>query len=105
MVDSRSKVKDKKKSLTTSSIDNSQTEMKSGKSQSKEEKHVEFDSKLEISPDSNLKSDTAVSPDLNIVSVENESGERSHPNVEWHRILSYYLNISNWVSRRNINGS
>ena len=83
MVDSRSKVKDKKKSLTTSSIDNSQTEMKSGKSQSKEEKHVEFDSKLEVSPDSNLKSDTAVSPDLNIVNVENESvGERSHPNVE-----------------------
>ena len=83
MVDSKSKVKDKRKSLTTPSIDNSQTEMKSGKFQSKEEKHVEFDSKLEISPDSNLKSDTVASPDLNNVDVEDESvGERSHPNVE-----------------------
>ena len=82
MVDSKSKVKDKK-SLTTSSIDNSQTEMKSEKFQSKEEKHVEFDSRLEISPDSTLKSDTVVSPDLNNVDVEDESvGERSHPDVE-----------------------
>ena len=40
MVDSKPKVKDKKKSLTTSSIDNSQTEMKSENFQSKEEKHV-----------------------------------------------------------------
>ena len=86
MVDSKSKVKGKKKSLTTSSIDNSQTEMKSEKFQSKEEKNVEFDSKLEISPDSTLKSDTVVSPDLNIVNnvdVEDESvRERSHPHVE-----------------------
>ena len=72
MVDSKSKVKDKKKSLTTSSIDKSQTEMKSEKFQSKEEKHVELDSKLGISPDSTLKSDTVVSPDLNIVNVEDE---------------------------------
>ena len=83
MVDSKSKVKDKKKPLTKSSTDNSQTEMKSEKSQSKEEKHVEFYSKLEISPDSTLKSDTVVSPGSNIVNVEDESvGERSHPNVE-----------------------
>ena len=83
MVDSKSKVKDKRKSLTTPSIDNSQTEMKSGKFQSKEEKHVEYDSKLEISPDSALKSDTVVSPDSKIVNVEDESvGERSHPIVE-----------------------
>ena len=72
MVDSKSKVMDKKKSLTTSSMDNSQTEMKSKTFQSKEEKHVEFDSKLEISPDSTLKSDTVVSPDSNIVNVEDE---------------------------------
>ena len=79
MVDSKSEVKDKKKSLTTYSIDNSQTEMKSEKFKSKEEKHVKFDSKLEISPDSTLKPDTAVSPDLNNVDVEDESvGERSH---------------------------
>ena len=58
MVDFKSKVKDKKKSLTTSSTDNSQTEMKSEKFQSKEENHAEFDSKL----DSNL----------NIVNVEGE---------------------------------
>ena len=83
MVDSKSKVKDKKKSLTTSSVDNSQTEMKSEKFQSKEEKHVEFDSKLEISPDSTIKSDTVVSPDLNNGNVEDESdGEKSHPEVE-----------------------
>ena len=83
MVDSKSKVKDKNKSLTKSSTDNSQTEMKSEKFQFKEEKHVEFDSKLEISPDSTLKSDTVVSPDSNIVNVEGESvGEKSHPNVE-----------------------
>ena len=83
MVDSKSKVMDEKKSLTKSSADNSQTEMKSEKFQSKEEKHVEFDSKLEISPHSTLKSDTVVSPDSNIVNVEDESvGERSHPNVE-----------------------
>ena len=83
MVDSKSKVKDKKKSLTTPSIDNSQTEMKSEKFQSKEEKHVEFDSKLGISPDSTSKSDTVVSPDSNIVNVEDKSvGERSHPDVE-----------------------
>ena len=83
MVDSKSKVKDKKKSLTTSCIDNSQTEMKSEKFQSKEEKHVEFDSKLEISPDSTLRSDTVVSPDSNTVNVEDESvGGRSHPKVE-----------------------
>ena len=82
VVDSKSKVKDKRKSLTKSSTDNSQTEMKSEKFQSKE-KHVEFDSKWEISPDSTLKSDTVVSPDSNIVDVEDESvGERSHPNVE-----------------------
>ena len=83
MVDSKSKVKGKKKSLTTSSIDNSQTEIISEKFQSKEEKHVEFDSKLEISPDSTIKYDTVVSPDLNNVDVEGESiGERSHPNAE-----------------------
>ena len=83
MVDSKSKVKGKKKSLTTSSVDNSQTEMKNEKFQSEEEKHVEFDSKLEISPDSTIKSDTVVSPDLNNVDVEGESiGERSHPNGE-----------------------
>ena len=83
MVDSKSKVKDSRQSLTKSSTDNSQTEMKSEKSQSKEEKHVEFDSKLEISPDSTLKSDTVVLPDSNIVDVEYESvGEKSHPNVE-----------------------
>ena len=64
-------------------MDNFQTEMKSEKFQSKEEKHVEFDSKLEISPDSTLKSDTVVSPDSNIVNVEDESvGGRSHPIVE-----------------------
>ena len=83
MVDSKTKVKGKKKSLTTSSIDNSQTEMKCEKFQSKEEKHVEFDSKLEISPDSTIKSDTVVSPDLNNVDVKGELiGESSHPNVE-----------------------
>ena len=83
MVDSKSKIKGKKKSLTTSSVDNSQTKMKSEKFQSKKEKHVEFDSKLEISPDSTIKSDTVVSPDLNNVDVEGESiGENSHPNVE-----------------------
>ena len=63
MVDSKSKVKGKKKSLTTSSAGNSQTKMKSEKFQSKGEKHVEFGSKLEISPDSTIKSDTVVSPD------------------------------------------
>ena len=83
MVDSKSKVKDRRQSLTKSSTDNSQTEMKSAESQSIEEKHVEFDSKLEISPDSTLKSDTVVSPDSYIVDIENESvGEKSHPNVE-----------------------
>ena len=69
MVNSKSKVKDKKISLTKSSADHSQVEMKSEKFQSKEEKHVEFDSKLEISPDSTLKSDTVVSPDSNIVDL------------------------------------
>ena len=64
MADSKTKVKGKKKSLTTSSKDNSQTKMKYKKLQSKEEKHVEFDSKLEISPDSTIKSDTVISPDL-----------------------------------------
>ena len=83
MADSKTKVKGKKKSLTTSSKDNSQTEMKYEKLQSKEEKHVEFDSKLKISPDSTIKSDTVVSPDLNNVNVKNESiGESSYPNVE-----------------------
>ena len=83
MADSKTKVKGKKKSLTTSSKDNSQTEMKYEKLQSKEEKHVEFDSKLEISPDSTIKSDTVVSLDLNNVDVEDESiGESSYPNVE-----------------------
>ena len=83
MVDSKSKVKDKRKSLTKYSTDNSQAEMKSEKFKSKEEKHVEFDSKLEISPDSTLKSDIVVLPDSNIVDVEDESvGEKSHPNVE-----------------------
>ena len=53
IVDSKSKVKDRKKLLAKSSKDKSQTEIKSEKTQSKEEKHVEFDSKLEISPDSN----------------------------------------------------
>ena len=77
MVDSKSKAKDRSKSLAKFSKDKSQTEMKSEKYQSKEEKHVEFDSKLEISPDSTLKSDTV------IVDVEDESvGEKSHPNVE-----------------------
>ena len=77
MVDFKSKVKDRRKSLTKSSTDNSQTEIKIEKPQSKEEKPVEFDSKLEISPDSNFKSDTV------IVDVEDESvGEKSHPNVE-----------------------
>ena len=83
MVDSKSKVKDEKKSLTTSSTDNSQTKMKSEKFQYKEEIHVEFDSKLKFSPDSTLKSDTVVSPDPNIVNVKDESvRERSHPDVE-----------------------
>ena len=83
MVDSKFKVKDKRTSLTKSSIDNSQTEMKSEKSQSKEEKHIEFDLKLEISPDSTLRYDTVISPDSNIVNVEEESvGEKSDPNVE-----------------------
>ena len=83
MVDSKSKVKDRWKSLAKSSKDKSQTEMKSEKTQPKEEKHVEFDSKLEISPDSNLESDTVVSPDSNIVDLVDESvGEKSHPNVE-----------------------
>ena len=69
--------------MTKSSIDNTQTEMKSEKSQSKEKRHVEFDSKLEISPDSTLESDTVVSPDSNIVNVEDELvGEKSHLNVE-----------------------
>ena len=77
MVDSKSKVKDRNKSLAKSSKDKSQTEIESEKSQSKDEKHVEFDSKLEISPDSNLKSDTV------IVNVEDESvGEKSHLNIE-----------------------
>ena len=77
MIDSKSKVKDGRKSLAKSSKDKSQTEIKREKSQSKEEKHVEFVSKLEISPDSNLKSNTVV------VDVEDESiGEKSHPNVE-----------------------
>ena len=71
MVDSKSKVKDRSKSLAKSSKDKSQTEMKSEKSQSKEEKHVEFDSNLEISPNTV------------IVDVEDESvGEKSHPNIE-----------------------
>ena len=48
MVDSKSKVKDRRKTLAKSSKDKSQTEMKSEKSQSKEEKHVEFDSKLDL---------------------------------------------------------
>ena len=83
MADPQTEVKGKEKSLTTSSKDNSQTEMKSEKLQSKEEKHVEFDSKLEISPDSTIKSDTVISPDLNNVDVKNEStGESSHPNAE-----------------------
>ena len=57
--------------------------MKSEKFQSKEEKHVEFDSKLEISPDSTLKSNTVISPNSNIVDIEDESvEERSYPNVE-----------------------
>ena len=57
--------------------------MKSEKSQSKEKKHVEFDSKLEISPDSTIRSDTVISPDSNIVDIEDESvGEKFHPNVE-----------------------
>ena len=68
IIDPKTKVKSKEKSLTTSSKDNSQTEMKSEKLQSKEDKHVEFDSTLEISPDSTIKSDTVVSPDLNNVS-------------------------------------
>ena len=69
--------------MTKSSTDNSQTEVKSGKSQPKEEKHVEFDTNSEISPDSTLKSDTVVSPDSNVVDVDDESvGERSQPNVE-----------------------
>ena len=77
MVDSKSKVKDRSKSLGRSSKDKSQIEMKSEKSQSKEEKHVEFDSKLEISPDSNFKSGTV------IVDVEDASvGEKSQQNVE-----------------------
>ena len=38
---------------------------------------------MEISPDSTIKSDTVVSPDLNNVNVEDESvAERSHPKVE-----------------------
>ena len=83
MIDSKSKVKDERKSLTKSSVDNSQTEMKSEKFQSKEEKHVEFDSKLEISPDSTIRSDTVISPDSNIMDIEDESvGEESHPNVK-----------------------
>ena len=45
MVDSKSKVKDRKKSLAKSSKDKFQTEIKREKTQSKEEKHVEFDSK------------------------------------------------------------
>ena len=77
MVDSKSKVKDGNKTLAKSSKDKSQTEMKSEKFQSKEEKHVEFDSKLEISPDSNLKSDRVI-VDL----VDESVGEKSHPNVE-----------------------
>ena len=60
MTDPKTKVKGKEKSLTTSSKDNSQTEMKFEKLQSKEDKHVEFDSKLEISPDSFIKSDTVI---------------------------------------------
>ena len=45
MVDSKSKVKDRKKSSAKSSKDKSQTEIKREKTRSKEEKHVEFDSK------------------------------------------------------------
>ena len=86
MVDFKSKVKDKRKSLTKSFIDNSQTEMKSEKSQSKEEKHVEFDSKLEISPDSTLKSDTIISPDSNIVDIEDES-VGDNPTQMWKTLV------------------
>ena len=59
MTDPKTKVKSKEKSLTTSSKDDSQTEMKSEKLQSKD-KHVEFDSNLETSPDSTIKSDTVI---------------------------------------------
>ena len=79
MVHLKPKVKDRKKSLAKSSKNKSLTEIKIEKTESKEEKHVE----LEISPDSNLESDTVVSRDSNIVILMEESvGEKSHPNVE-----------------------
>ena len=63
MVDSKTKVDGRKKPLAKSFEDKSQIE----KVKSKEEKHVEFDSKLEISPDSKLEPDIIVLPDSNLV--------------------------------------
>ena len=70
MNDPKVKFYGRKKPSTKSSEDKSQIE--EGERGSKEEKHVQFDSKLEISPDSNMEPSTM-----------NESiKEKSHPYVE-----------------------
>ena len=70
MDDPKAKLYGREKPSTKPSEDKSQIE--EGKRKSKEEKHVEFDSKLEISPDSN------VEPTAMKESVE----EKSYPYVE-----------------------
>ena len=70
MDDPKAKLFGRKKPSTKSSEDKSQIE--EGKRKSKEEKHVEFDSKMEISPNSNMEPSTMKE------SVE----ENSHPYVE-----------------------
>ena len=86
MVDPKTKLYGRKKSLSKSSKDKSHLKVEKSKIQTKEEKHVEFESKLEISPDSKLEPDTIVSPDSDIVdlaiSVEESVEKNFHPNIE-----------------------
>ena len=82
MTDPKTKVKSKEKSLTTSSKDNSQTEMKFEKLQSKEDRHVEFDSNLEISPDSTINTNyiSSANPVANVEKVTENT--MSEPTIE-----------------------
>ena len=90
---SETKVDGKEKTAIQSSEDKSHLEIEKNKPESEEEKHVEFESQIEISPDSDIyfEPDTVISPDSKVVetdtsleeSVEKKSVEDdSHPNVE-----------------------
>ena len=84
-----SNTNDKRKSEKGASQEKSQDEIEKEKPKSKKEKHVEFESQLEFSPDMCFESDSVVSPDLKVeesevaVSTDNMSTDNhSHPSLE-----------------------